>query len=169
MNIGRTYREFTIKLGDDSCFVKTHHDKDIGHLVIFRKRCEKNSNLTPYFLYLDEDYSDIFLTDRDAVDYRTFIGDSISDLVNGMTEDRSHLLYRKIFDIIKEKTTIPVLDDWADYIVKEFFSRKLISACTFIKYNVNNDQTEESIVVNHSDYKMILENPTYLLLYILYH
>lgn len=157
MNIGRTYREFTIKLGDDSCFVKTHYDKDIGHLVIFRKRCEKNNNLTPYFLYLDEDYSDIFLTDRDAVDYRTFIGDSISDLVNGMTEERSHLLYRKIFDIIKEKTTIPVLDDWADYIVKEFFSRKLISACTFVKYNVNNDQTEESIVVNHSDYKMILE------------
>lgn len=157
MNIGRTYREFTIKLGDDSCFVKTYYDKDIGHLVIFRKRCEKNSNLTPYFLYLNEDYSDIFLTDRDAVDYRTFIGDSISDLVNGMTKERSHLLYRKIFDIIKEKTTIPVLDDWADYIVKEFFSRKLISACTFVKYNVNNDQTEESIVVNHSDYKMILE------------
>lgn len=157
MNIGRSYREFTIKLGDDSCFVKTHYDKDIGHLVIFRKQSEKNGNSTPYFLYLDEDYSDIFLTDRDAVNYRTFIGDSISNLVNGMTEERSHLLYRKIFDIIKEKTTIPVLDDWADYIVKEFFSRKLISACVFVKYNVNNDQTEESIVVNHSDYKMILE------------
>lgn len=41
MNIGRTYREFTIKLGDDSCFVKTHYDKDIGHLVIFRKQSEK--------------------------------------------------------------------------------------------------------------------------------
>ena len=157
MNIGRTYREFTIKLGDDSCFVKTHYDKDIGHLVIFRKQSEKNGNSTPYFLYLDEYYSDIFLTDRDAVNYKTFIGDSINNLVNGMTEERSHLLYRKIFDIIKEKTTIPVLDDWADYIVKEFFSRKLISACVFVKYNVNNDQIEESIVVNHSDYKMILE------------
>lgn len=157
MNIGRTYREFTIKLGNDSCFVKTHYDKDIGHLVIFRKQSGKIGNSTPYFLYLDKDYSDIFVTDKDAEDHRTFIGDSITNPENKMTEERSHLLYRKIFEIIKEKTTIPVLDDWADYIVKEFFSRKLISACVFVKYNVNNDQTEESIVVDHSDYKMILE------------